>query len=443
MYRRVFKTAPNTRKSQIDFILVIFGTAAGRAVAFLNAIFIARVLGPEAFGVFAFFFAVMMLTLIILSSFDTAYIRHAALVIHEREGRQYLSSNLIAKTAIGAFCLLCVLAVDASVPTLIFGKDYARRLLAAGVGAGIFLNFIMTQATLYRAKAKFHLFAIATNVHTVLVFIVTIGLWLALKQFTVEAVITGYMVSSITAGTVALIMIFMVSRPCLPAITLFWSFLSWGKWMFLLSFVVAVFDRVDFFFLTKYLHPGDIGVYAAGAQLISIIYLSTGALNNVFVPKAVVALSSRSDLNCYIKDSLTPILLVMAIAAMLIASAPYLINGFYGSQYAAAIPVVRIISFGWLGASVYLPFSFIFYALDEPHTRFYLELTKLILGGSLLSVLVPRYGMTGAALSIALALLINAIVSGLILWRKLIRKSLFGEAAETTGNLLPARSNRD
>ena len=430
-------------KSLQDYLQVIFGSVVGRGIAFLNSILIARILGPEQFGVFVFFFAVMMLTWLMLSAFDTAYIRHAKDVTSNQEKRSYLSSNLIIKTGFGIFFLACVAVVDKSVAVSLFGKDYAHQLLLTGIGAGLFLNYVMTLATIYREREQFHLFTVVMNVHTIFVFVIILILWFSMKHFTLKAIISTYIISAVTAGTLSLILIWKIEQPSLPRLAIFKSFVSWGKWIFLLSIVVAVFDRVDFFFLTKYLKPVDIGVYAAGAQLVLIISLTTGALSNVFMPKAVVALKSRDALRNYIRESITPVIMVIVIISLIILSAPLLIKGLYGQQYEAAVPIARIISLGWLGASIYLPFSFIFYTIDEPHTRFYLELGKLILGIVFLVLLVPLYGTKGAALSVTMALLTNALMSGLILWRKLNRPGLFIGEAVRVGRILSPRSTRD
>ena len=415
------------KKSLRDYLHVVFGTVIGRGIAFLNSILIARVLGPEQFGIFAFFFAVMMLTWIILGSFDTTYLRHAKAAQHDTDRQKYLSSNLIIKTGLGFLGFGAVAVAGKSIPAALFGKDYAYHLLLTGIGAGLFLNYVMTQATLYREKDQFKLFAVVTNIHTILVFMILAALWFRSRQFSFDAVIGAYMLSAAAAGAVSLIMIWKTGKPCLPGMGLFKSYLTWGKWMFLLALVFALFERMDFFFLTRHLEPVDIGIYAAGAQLVLIISVTTGALTNVFVPKAVVALKSRAALKSYIRESIAPVFMILAIITVLIVSAPLLVAGLYGPRFEAAVIVIRILALGWLGAAIYLPFSFIFYALDEPHTRFYLELIKLVLGFLFLVVLVPRYGTTGAAIAMTLALWINALVSGLVLREKLQRPDLYEE----------------
>jgi O-antigen/teichoic acid export membrane protein len=426
-------------KSFSDYLQVIFGTAVGRGTAFLNAIIIARTLGPEQFGIFAFFFAVMMLVCLSLSSFDTAYIRHAKVATSKNNKRELLFSNLIIKTALGLIIAACVVVMTASTATEWFGKTYARSMILVGISAGIFMNWVMTLATFFREREKFHLFTIVANVHSLIILICLVCLWGLRGQLSLKSVLSTYLLSAFSVGFLSLIVVVKIGHPRRPGWLLLRTYVSWGKWMLLLSLAVAIFDRMDFFFLTKYLQPGKIGIYAAGVQIVLIISVTTGALNNVLVPRAVVALTSRRALRCYVRESVVPVSMIVSLIAMLFIAAPLLINGLYGQEFTGAIIVVRIIAVGWFGATLYLPFSFLFYALDEPHTRFYLELTKLILGFSALTLLVPLYGIRGGALAVSLSLLLNALLSGLVLWFKLKQPSLYAPQQAESDVFFPAK----
>lgn len=428
-----------TDKSLRDYLQVIVGSAAGRGLAFLNGILIARMLGPEQFGVFAFFFAVMMLSCLTLSSFDTAYIRHAKVASCAEDKRELLFCNLLIKTGLGLCIIGCVAIMGTSTATVLFGKTYARPLMLLGIGAGVCLNWVMTLATIYRETERFQFFVLISNVHTLFISICLVILWGLTRLFSLKTVIAAYVLSAFIAGILSFIVANKIGRPRRPRLRLFRTYIAWGKWMFLLSLVVAVFDRVDFLFLTRYLEPVDIGIYAAGVQLVLIISVTTGALNNVFVPRAMVALRSRSALRSYVREAIAPVIMIAVLIALLFAVAPFMITGLYGQQYEGAVVVVRIIAVGWLGAIVYLPFSFLFYTLDEPHTRFYLELSKLIVGLSALTFLVPLYGIRGAALAISLSLLLNALLSGLVLYRKLRQPGLYSRMRAASEPLQPAK----
>jgi O-antigen/teichoic acid export membrane protein len=70
---------------------------------------------------------------------------------------------------------------------------------------------------------------------------------------------------------------------------------------------------------------------------------------------------------------------------------------------------------------LYLPYAFIFYALDKATLRFYLECTKIIIGLALLLVFIPLFGLIGAAWAITITMAANAGWSYLILRQKIAR----------------------
>jgi len=93
----------------------------------------------------------------------------------------------------------------------------------------------------------------------------------------------------------------------------------------------------------------------------------------------------------------------------------------YGSEYALAGSILRILLYGWIFNTVFIPFSFVFYALDDARTRFFLELWKLVTGILFLYSLIPQYGLKGGAYAMTLALFIYTITSLGVLRYRLTR----------------------
>jgi O-antigen/teichoic acid export membrane protein len=297
-------------------------------------------------------------------------------------------------------------------------------MILTGTSAGMFLGFLMTLATIFREREQFARFTLLTNMHTLVVFGITLVLLISMKGFSLGVIVSVYTGAAVLTGVVALVTILKREKPGMPTREEFRSFMSWGKWMFLISLSFFLFDRMDLFFITRYLSTSDVGIYAAGVQVVLILSATTGALNNVLVPKAVLSLKSRDSLRAYIRESAVPVLMIVAVILILMAASPMLIKGLYGERYAAAVPIAQVLCAGWLIMCVYLPFSYIFYAFERPSVRFYLEFGKLVMGVSLLYFMVPRYGIMGAALAVAVALSVNAVVSGVVL-RAILRRSGF------------------
>jgi len=134
---------------------------------------------------------------------------------------------------------------------------------------------------------------------------------------------------------------------------------------------------------------------------------------------ASTVLQSKDTLKLYFKESLAAVCIVNIFILILIVFAPVIIQIIFGNEYSSASTVLRILLAGWLFWIIYQPFSYLFYTLEDSRTRFMLESMKLAMGIIFLIKLVPLYGITGAAISIAGAFVFNTIFSSIILWKKI------------------------
>ncbi|MFA5410650.1 MAG: polysaccharide biosynthesis C-terminal domain-containing protein [Candidatus Omnitrophota bacterium] len=91
--------------------------------------------------------------------------------------------------------------------------------------------------------------------------------------------------------------------------------------------------------------------------------------------------------------------LVFIIILIIIAS-PAIIKFFFGIEYMGALPFSRILLLESVFTVLYTPLMYLFYARNQSKTVFGLGLTMLTGTICGLLLLVPRYGLTGAAVSI-------------------------------------------
>jgi len=85
----------------------------------------------------------------------------------------------------------------------------------------------------------------------------------------------------------------------------------------------------------------------------------------------------------------------------LIAAVPALIGHLFGADYAQGMTAARILLIEAVFILLYTPFSFIFYASGKTQRIFAVGVIRMSVMIAGLSVMVPRFGSTGAALAIA------------------------------------------
>ena len=198
-----------------------------------------------------------------------------------------------------------------------------------------------------------------------------------------------------------------------------------GKWIFGILFLYFIFERLDVLFLSRYLKFELIGIYSVAIQFTMIFSLMQGSIYGVFLPKASVALASKEAFRTYIKESFMAIAMINMLVVLLIIFAPIGVKVLYGPAYVLAGSLLRVLLVGIFFAVIFLPFSFLFYAMDDAITRFFLESLKIIIGILGLFLLVPKFNLMGGAMAISIALVLNTFISMLFLRCRLIKRYNF------------------
>jgi O-antigen/teichoic acid export membrane protein len=156
--------------------------------------------------------------------------------------------------------------------------------------------------------------------------------------------------------------------------------------------------------------------------VVMMLALFSRSLNKVFLPKAMKeAIGSPEAFSKFSREVLLSSGLIVLVSLILFFMAKAAIHMVYGPEYLAAVNIFRILIGGYLGSMLYLPYSFVFYALDLAHLRFCLEGTKIVLALALLLVLIPSFGLKGAAWAITITMAVNAACSYIILRRKIAK----------------------
>jgi O-antigen/teichoic acid export membrane protein len=409
-------------KTVLNYFYVLFGGGFARGVALLNTIIIARMLGPAHFGVFSIFYFIMILTSQLPYAFDIVFVSYAKKVDSVREKNDILKTSVVIKLFYLFLVLLLSYPVSYALAKYCFQKDEIQAFLVTAMLSGGFLTFLMTVASTFQQEERFVWFSSVHAIYTLLIFICVLALKLSHIEFSLKSVIAVYIAVCVIIGTISIVLLCRrVGNPFILDKAMLSRSLSQGKWMFGVTLSTFLFTRIDILFLTRYLDFESLGIYSVAAQLVSVLSLATGALAGICLPKASIAIRSRESFRLFVRESSSPILLIEGGLALFIVVAQLTVTIMYGSEYALAGSILRILLYGWIFNTIFIPFSFLFYALDDARTRFFLELWKLLIGVFLLYSLVPQYGLKGAAYAMTLALFIYTITSFSVLTYRLTR----------------------
>lgn len=178
--------------------------------------------------------------------------------------------------------------------------------------------------------------------------------------------------------------------------------------------------RLDIFLLSYFLGPAEVGIYSVSVRLAELLWHLPTAVSFVIIPMA--ARSSTKQMNSFTPRVLrwTLGLTLLGALALAIVGRPLIRLVFSEAFTAAYVPLLLLLPGVVLMGGVQILFN-------EIIGRGFPQFSSLIAGFSLVLILVldllmiPRYGMAGAAVASTATYSISFIF-GLIIYRKVSRR---------------------
>ncbi len=169
------------------------------------------------------------------------------------------------------------------------------------------------------------------------------------------------------------------------------------------SFLLAYADIILIGF---YMAPADVGIYSAASPASRLILAFTMAVYAVLIPTVSEhhARGDQRQIKRYFRTSIAGLGIVVVPATLIGAAFPSQIIGLlFSSKYLDAASSFRILVLGVAALSLFMTNSAIFQGMGRAKTPMRILLVFATLDVLLNIVLIPIYGIEGAALSTALA----------------------------------------
>ncbi len=186
-----------------------------------------------------------------------------------------------------------------------------------------------------------------------------------------------------------------------------------SSWPLMLASAASfIYLRIDQVMIGKMLGDYEVGLYAAAVKLVEVWYFIPGIICASLFPAIVNA--RKIDKMVY-KKRLKALYLLMLGIAFFIAIfstflAPWLISFLFGEAYLAAIIVLQI--YIWSNVGLFVGIAINQYFLSENYSRyiFFYNFFSMVVNIILNLVLIPRFGLTGAAGATLIAYSIGPMV---------------------------------
>ncbi|KQN73821.1 oligosaccharide flippase family protein [Devosia sp. Leaf64] len=379
-------------------------------LGFASVMIFTRLLGPHDYGVYILGFSLASM----LSAFLFNWIKSS--VVPFTAGHEETDLRLTAGLA-----LLCMTPL---IPVLYFAiaalaPGYAESLLPAillAFGIGLFEFYLET----YRARQKTRLYLVSTIVRAVFALILSL---LLVNVFGLGG--TGLVTSvALSYGLTSLLFAATIWRGPLKPFEpkLLCALLVFGLPMTVSSTVFVLQTMLDRFVLAGAMGEHAAGLYGASADLVRQIMLFPGvAIGTAVVPIAVhfLARDDHNGLDQHLVESTEMLLAILAPAAAGLAIvAGKLAFVVLGEEFRIeATSLIPILALAWLFRSVtYQILHVSFQVKRKPGLMLAQGVVTLALNAAALFILVPRFGLAGAAWALVLSEALGMII-GYVLTR--------------------------
>lgn len=410
---------------------ILFEKISKIAIYFFIGILLARYLGANDFGIYS-----LIVTILTIASALAALGLNGILV------KEYVIQNNFHKVFVSGFIVRSagvVLGVMATLVVLwVWFNEVLELYLIILVSISVTFSLVQVADLYFEAKLQSSVIA----KYRVLGYSFSAGLKIYL-------LISGYNYSYlILAHLFELLIIFFLGYISLlrrtdisklrdefssPDANYILSLLSKGWPLLISGIAVILYMKIDQFFISEYLSYSDVGMYSAATRLCEGLFLVSAIVIPSFFPSMVRHKQSNNDRYFFIVEKLSKVLFLIGIVIafpiflfskeiiILLYGIEYLDSHLVLRIYAISIPIVYIgdVLSRWLIIEDLLLHSML---------RHYLGLIANI---ALNIILIPIYGIEGAAVASVVGYLFAVIVFALLTPRlRMFLRIIFNKRTE-------------
>lgn len=402
--------------------ITFFGTVLNGALGAVFYIFVARFLGPAAFGLMSVAIAAMTLVADIGDfGTDTGLVNFIPKYFKKDKEKAYrfLKFGLELKIVVGLVVLFLGIILAPVIAQTLFAKPELTiplRISFVGVMGVLVFSFITHSLQAFQRFWAWSGIQIIMNALRVLV----IFAFLYFALFNLNNVLFLYITIPFLGFIVGLWLLREKFLKVKKETSIAKEFFRYNKWVAAFTIVAAFSSRLDTFISARLLSAAEVGYYSAANQLVKIVPHIVTALGTVIAPK-MAEMGGIKGLVTYLKKTQ---LMVLGLAFLGILSIPvviFLIPILYGQAYLASVPVFVVLLLAMLVFLISVPVHMtVFYYFSYPKLFFWISLGHLAIIAGLGWNLISIYGAIGAAVTVLIGSIFNFIIPAIWVLRKIL-----------------------
>ncbi len=403
-----------TKKALTSAIMIFSISLAAAAFGYLVRIYFARNLSVEEFGLFYAVISFLGLIGVLRGlGFDRALVTFIS-KFHAKNEYVKIKTTILYSAAI-LFLTNLVSIILIFILADFLGINYFHDSFASSILKLMAISFFIDNFTYiikfcFQGFQKMGLFSSIDFVRMVIIFVISfIGFELGLKLM---SPVLAYILTPILLLLIYCTIFIWKVFPRFSKIKfkkdkkLFWGMIHYSYHLILITTIGTSFRYTDSVILTYFKGVRDVGIYNAVLPTAMLLWYLPMALNNVVWPMTSEFINKgklkelKDGIGLLYKYSL---IVMLPLALLIFVFSGTILELLYGPEYGAGKLALQILIFGMVLFAFYAINVGVFYGMGKPQIN-----TITILIGSALSVilniiLIPDYGIAGAAFAASIS----------------------------------------
>ena len=359
-----------------------------RSLGFISTLVLVRLLSPADFGITA-----MAVSFIAMAETVTAFSFDVNLIQNQRATEEHYHTAWTCNVLLGLSITVLMLAAAPAIASFYKHPELVWVVCALALGP-LISGFENIGVVAFRKDLRFKReFAFQLS-RKIIGFLVVVPLAYTLRSY--WALVVGILASKLTGTTISYLVHPFRPRYSLAEVR---GLLGFSKWMLLLNVLSFLKESMSNFVLGRLLGAAPLGVYNVSYEVASMPTTELSApINRALIPGFARIAHDRESTRTAYGTAMGMLALVAVPAALgIFAMAPYIVPVLMGPKWLDGVPVMEILAFS--GALGLFHSSICAVLIATGHPDRVTKTTGLFVAMlmALLALLVPSYGLRGAA----------------------------------------------
>jgi len=395
--------------------IFFIGIILGRFLGYLIRMVIARFLGPESYGLISLAISVVEIAATLaLFGLPTAINRYVPFFWSARKQakvRGVIRSAFRISLPAAIITALALLFFSGGLSNNVFSKPDLAPILRLFAVIVPFYSLMMICSAIFAGFKKME-YIVYTQQFVRYIFILALFIILFMLGLEIKAAAFAYPLGYLFTAGFGLYLAqktFPIFGKNLESVSSYRKLFSFSWPLILVSMIWFIIDRVATIMLGYFKSAEIVGIYNAALPLAQLIPAVLQSFTTIFMPiiSSILSTGDFKELNRIYAITTKWIMgLTLPLFVVIFLFAKTLTVKLFGVEYAEAAPALQILTLGFFFHSAVGPTTMTLNALERTRLTLINTVAAFSVNIILHFLLIPKYGLIGAALASALALVV-------------------------------------